>query len=319
MSDPAIVFGILGSATNIIQKLKDEKIVSHEGLVIYHDDNEIEYRLDLNLGDHKSRTTTLRNFLKSATLQKITIDALEATGSGMNGENLMELGLLTWNNDKLIIDFPQIFRTIKSNLVVLKFRTRILSDLKDQLVYRQIHTSSSQNEKITSNFEIVLDYANMWYSHYTSFSVRNILFTANLEFNQTTLYKMLGKHIQKLEKADKMALTKENARTFLTEFQKMLIELQEPEFLNRLENALKIDPPSNGRVMGVVPSLKVYVLHHSKFPLTIPYTFTCSISSNIEDRQSAIAGTAIFDLEQYNILLKEKIQSFMMKNKKLRF
>ena len=289
--------------------------------MIYHEDDEIEYRLDLNLGDQKSRTTTLKNFLKSSTLQKITIDALDATGMGMNGgENLMELGLLSWNSDKLTIDFPQIFKTINSNLVVLKFRTHSPSNLKDQLVYRQIHrTSSLQDEKIVSNFEIVLDYANMWYSNYASFSVRNILFTINPELDPASLIEMLGEYTQKLEKADKMALRKENARSFLTEFQKTLIELQEPKFLDRLEDVLKIEPPINGRVTNIVPSLRVYTLPHSKLSLTIPYTFTYSISSNIEDRQTAIHGEAIFDLEKYNGLLKEKIQSFIIKNKKLKF
>ena len=321
MLDIAILSGFLGPAADIIQKLKEEKIISHEGLVIYHEEDEIEYRLDLSLGDQKLRTTTLKNFLKSSTLQKITINALEATGIGMNGgENLKELGLLSWNNDKLTIDFPQIFKTINSNLVVLKFRTRSPSNLKDHLVYRQIHrTTSLQNEKIVSNFEIVLDYASMWHSKYTSFSVRNILFTINPQLDPDSLNQMLGEYTQKLEKADKMALTEKNARNFLTEFQKTLIELQEPKFLDRLKDVLEIKPSINGRVINIIPSLRVYTLQHSQLSLTIPYTFTYSISSNIEDRQVAIHGEAIFDLVKYDALLKEKIKSFITKNGKLKF
>ena len=89
--------------------------------------------------------------------------------------------------------------------------------------------------------------------------------------------------------------------------------------MDRLEDVLKIEPYINGRVTNIVPSLRVYTLPHSKLSLTTPYTFTYSISSNIEDRQTAIHGEAIFDLEKYDGLLKEKIQSFIMKNKKLKF
>lgn len=319
--DLALLSGILGPAANIIQKLKEEKIISHEGLVIYYEDNEIKYRLDLHLGDQKSRTTKINNFLKSTTLQKITIDALEASGTGMNGgENLMELGLLSLNNGKLTIDFPQIFKTINSNLIILKFRTRCPPGLKDQLVYPQIHrTTSLQGEKIVFNFEIILNYANMWHSNYASFSVRNILFTTAHESNLTRLDEILGEYAQKFERADKMALTKENARIFLTEFQKTLMEFQKPEFLDRLKDILTIKPSMNGRVTNIVPSLMVHTLSHSKIPLTIPDTFTYSILSNIEDHQTAIHGEAIFDFEKYHELIKEKLKSFIMKNKKLKF
>ena len=319
--DLGIISAVLGPAASIIQKFKQEKSIIHEGLIIYHEDNEIDYSLHLNLGDQTSRIKRFKNFLKSRTLQKVTIDAIDATGFGMNAENLMELGLLSWdNNNKLLIDFPRILRTINSNLVILTFRTRFPSDLKNHLVYRQIsRTTSLKNEKMVTNFEIILNHANMWYSDYISFSVRNILFTIGFKLDQTSLNEMLGDHIHKLEKADKAALTKSNARSFLIEFQKTLMEFQDSEFLDKLKDLLTIVPHFSGRLVNISSSTKMHVLPHSQIPLTIPGAFLFSISSNIEDRRTSIQGNMIFDSDGYNMLLKDKIQSFMMRNKKLKF
>ncbi len=73
MLDVALVSSFLGNTANIVEKLKSEKIVSHEGLVIYQDSNEVEYRIDLNIGDPKSRFINFKNFLKSKTLKKLLL------------------------------------------------------------------------------------------------------------------------------------------------------------------------------------------------------------------------------------------------------
>ena len=192
MLDVALVSSFLGSTANIIQKLKSEKIISHEGLVIYHEKKEVEYRIDLNIGDQKSRVTNFKNFFKSKTLKKITLDALEATGTGINNENLMEMGLMEWHENKLTIDFPRIFADVKSSMVIIIFRTRFNSELVDRLVHRRISkVNSMKNGKLVSHFELVLDYANMWYSNFTSFSVRDIIFTLNHELPQNEIQSLI--------------------------------------------------------------------------------------------------------------------------------
>ena len=321
MFDTALVSSLLGGSTNIIQKLKLEKIVSHEGIVIYHARQEAEYRIDLNMGDQISRVTNLKNFLKSKTLKKITLEVLEATGTGLSNENLIDMGLMRWNNNKLTIDFPRIFSEVKSNLVIITFRTRFPSDLIAQLVHRQINNINSVKDgKIIANFELVLDYANMWYSNFTSFAVRDIGFNIDHVLPQEEIKSLMPEVLRnKIAKADMMALKKENARKFLLEFQTTLLEVQYPEFLLELQRLIVIDPPANCKVDTVTPSLRLYSMEYSKIGLTIPDLFTLKIYANIEDRETAIHGTVTFDLEKFRDLLKEKFKKFHVKNRKLKF
>ena len=321
MVDPVLVSSFLGTAAGIIQKLKSEKIISHEGLVIYHDKCEVEYRIDLNLGDPKSRITKFKNFFKAKALQKVVIDALDATGTGINNENLMEMGLIKWDDKKLTIDFPKIFSDIQSSLVIIIFKIPFSTEFIDKLIHSQISkVNSVKNGKVISHFELVLDYANMWYSNFTSFSVRDIIFTLNQSLPQDQIKSMMmGDLSLKLVKADKEALKKGNARKFLVEFQKILLELQTPEFLEKIQNLIEIDPPTTGTVLSVTSSLRVYNMELSRIPLTVPDLFILKISTHIEDRETAVHGTITLDLEEYRRLLKEKFKKFRNQNRKLKF
>ena len=312
---------MLGSAANVVQKLKSEKIISHEGIVIYHKRKEAEYRIDLNMGDQKSRIINFKNFLKSATLKKITLEATEATGTGMNNENLIEMGLMRWNESKLTIDFPRIFSEVKSNLVIIIFRTRLSSELIDKLIYTKINkVGSVKDGKIIMDFELVLDYANMWYSNFASFAVRNIDFRIDHNLPPNEINSLMTEELRnKIEKADTVALKKENARKFLLEFQSTILEIQDPEFLLKLKELMVIDPPANGRVDTVTPSLRVYKMAHSTIGLTVPDLFVVKICANIEDRATAIHGTITFDLEKFRDLLRDKFKKFRSRTKKLKF
>ncbi len=96
--------------------------------------------------------------------------------------------------------------------------------------------NSIKNGKLVSHYELVLDYANMWYSNFTSFAVRNITFTLNFALPQNEINSLVAEELRKkLENADRMALKKENARKFLLEFQKTLLEIQDPDFLLQIQ------------------------------------------------------------------------------------
>lgn len=321
MLDIALLTSFLGSTANIIQELKSEKIVSHEGLVIYYDKNEVEYRIDLNLGDQKSRIVTLKNFFKSKSLQKITVEAFEVIGMGSNNENLVEMGLIELNGNNITIDFPKIFTEVKSSYVFIIFRTRFPQKFIEKLIHRQISkVNSIKNGKLTSDFDLILDYANMWRSNFTSFSVRNITFTLNHTLPQNEInFLMTNEFWEKIDRADKEALKKENARKFLLAFQKMILEIQEPEFLLKLQGLIEVNPPTNGRVDSVIPSLRVYNLATSNLPLTIPDLFILKISANIEAGETAVHGTITLDLEEFRNLLREKFKNFRNKTKKIKF
>ena len=321
MFDLALVSSLVGGVSTVIQKLKSEKIVSHEGIIIYQERCEAEYRIDLNIGDHKYRSTAFRNFLRSKTLKKITFEAIDATGTGLNNENLIDMGLMEWNENKLTIDFPKIFSEVKSSLVIIIFKTKISPDIVDKLIHREISkVCTIKDGKIIANFALVLDYANMWHSNFTSFAVRNIDFKINHVLPQYEMNFLMSDDLRnKIEKADTVALKKENARKYLLELQRTILEIQSPEFLNEIHKLIVIDPPSNGRVDTITPSLRVYHLPCSKIGLTIPDLFVLKIYVNIEDRETAIHGTITFDLESFRNLLRKKFKKFRDKNKKLKF
>lgn len=321
MIDVAIISSILGKAADTIQNLKKEGFISHEGLIIDHNACEAEYRIDLNLGEHGSRTSRFKNIIKSKLMSKITIDVIYASGSSMMNENLIELGMLEIEDGKLTIDFPKILKEIKSGFVIMYFRTKFPTSLRSKLIHRQAGQANTiKGQTITAHFDIVLDYANMWYSNFTSFSVRNIIFNLNQNLNQDEIKNALPEEIRKkLERADKNSLTKGNARKYLQELQKVILDLQSKEFLSKLENIIEIDPTSNCEIIGIFPSMRAYNLPYSNWTLTIPDLFTIKISANIEDRETAIHATASLNLEKYRELLKEEFRKFKSQTKKLKF
>jgi len=157
MIDVAILTSILGKATDTIQKLKKEGFISHEGLIVNYDASEVEYRIDLNLGEHGSRTSRFKNIIKSKLMSKMTIDAIDASGSSMTNENLRELEMLKIDDGKLIIDFPKILKEIKSGFVVLYFRTKFPESLKTKLIHRVVNkVNTIKNDKIIANFDIYI-------------------------------------------------------------------------------------------------------------------------------------------------------------------
>lgn len=320
MIDAVIISSILGKAADTIQNLKKEGFISHEGLIIDHEACEAEYRIDLNLGEHGSRTSRFKNLIKAKLMSKVTIEALDASGSSLTHENLRELDMLILDDGKLTIDFPKILNEIKSGFVILYFRVKFPQLLREKLTHRQVSKANIiKGNKVIANFDIVLDYANMWYSDFTSFSVRNIIFTLNLNLEQQEIKDALPSELlKKLERADKMAVTKGNARKYLQEFQRAILNLQSKEFLSKLESIIEIDPPSNCRITGIVPSLRAYNLQYSDWTMTIPDLFTINISTNIEDRETAIHAKATMDLEKYRELLKEELGNFEP-TKKFRF
>lgn len=320
MFETALISSLVGTSSKIIEQLKTENLIPHEGMIVYHDKNQAEYRFDLNIGEQSSRMRRFKNIFKSEILQKVTVNALEATGTGINNENLVETGMLSWNESRLTIDFPRIFREVKSNLAIITFRSHMQKEFVEKLTHAKIgRVGSANNQEIKSHFEIVLDYANMWYSDFTSFTVRDIIFEMGIGLPQNEIQGLMDGFGSKLAKADKEALKKENARKFILEFQRTLLVLQTPEFLQKIQDLVDVDPPTNGKIVSVTPILRAYNMEFSGIPLTVPDKFILKILTNIEDRQTAVHGTIRFDLDGFRALLREKFKQFKDRNKKLKF
>jgi len=122
-----------------------------------------------------------------------------------------------------------------------------------------------------------------------------------------------------LEKADKMSLTKGNARKYLQEFQNVLLNLQSEKFLSKLRGTLEINPPSNCKIETITPSMRSYKLQYSDWSITIPDLFIIKILANIEDRETAIHANVTMDLKKYKELLKEEFSYLTMHAKRFKF
>jgi len=277
--EPAILSSILGTAKDVFQKLKEQGVIKREGLIIDHNACEAEYRLDLVLGDIHSRLSSLKNFLNSKFAKKIEITALEVSGFGiLSDENFVENGWITNKEGISTIDFPTIISKATSTHAIIYIKTKISPELREKLVYRQIgKVAYHENQRTVSNIDLILDYAELWHSQFSSFAIRNIVFTISLKVLLETLPTIIPEDIRKkLNKADKMASAKGNARKFLKHFQDVVLGMQTKEFLDKIGQIIEITP-SNCVLEGIVTKMHSLPLQYSEFSVIIPEKFEIKI------------------------------------------
>ena len=167
--DPVVLtslFNTVGGIANAgIQQLIESKIIVHKGATFYHRASEFEFAFLLSLGDEKSRVDSIIKKIQSLTKKPMEFEnIIEIHGHGLtHSENLVNLGMITMNDGKGQIDFGKILREIKSNNVFIKVRVKIDDELKEHLVTSRIDKTSKHigNERIETNIEIALDYANL--------------------------------------------------------------------------------------------------------------------------------------------------------------
>lgn len=322
MIDLTLLASAFGKSIDLIQKLKEEGNISHTGIIIDYENREAEYRIDITLGEIQSRPNRFKNLLKSLLVKEITIDVKGISGSGIpEGENLVQLNLITLKEKKATIDFPKIFSQVKSSLVVIQIRKSFPQELMKKLLYRNIgRASQRKSNQIISNMDIGLDYANMWYSQFESFTIRNIVFTNTINLLSEAISEALPKKLRnRLASADNLALTNRDARKYLAEFQKLLLEFQSKEFLARLESLFVIEPESNFRITDIKTTMKSYTLSQSGLPQLLPGQFEIKMTANIEDREIVSHGILKFDLDKFQNLLKEVLKKLENKTRKLKF
>lgn len=303
-----IISSVFDKSAEFIEKLKEQGSIVNTGAIINFQHSEIEYRLQLDLGDIHSRPNKFKNMLASLLVKDVNLEVFEISGIGIpNNENLVQLGLIRMNQSLATIDFPKILLEIKSNLLIITFRKAFPKELRDKLVYRNIgRTGIVEGNTLRSNMEIVLDYANLWYSQFQSFSIRNIVFTLTMNLEPEFFMTMISKELRtKLTKSDKLALENDAARKFLSTFQKVANELQSPEFLSKMEECIKVEPENHFMLSNVGVTVKPYYLPKSGWPITLPSTFLVSIIAKIDDRQTSIHGISKLDNDKFEDLLKQ--------------
>lgn len=318
-----IISAIFGHSAEFIQKLKDQGNIANTGIIINHGDSQVEYRFDIDLGDIQSRTQRFTNLIASFLVKEITIEnVIEISGVGIpSNENLNELGIIKFLDGKAVIDFPKVLSDIRSSLVVIRLRKSFPKVLCDMLVYRHIaKVGSVKNDLTQFPVQIVLDYANLWYAQFASFTVRNIIFTINVTIEPEAISAAVPTEIRhKLAKADELALTDKNARKYLSEFQKLIVEFQSPQYIAKLKNTISFEPSHAFKLVNVIPYMKSYNLTRSELPTMLPGRLEIFVETSIEDRQVATNGTINLDMTQFNELLKELLQKLKIQTKNIQF
>lgn len=188
------------------------------------------------------------------------------------------------------------------------------------MVYRQIgKVAHHENQRTVSNIDLILDYAELWHSQFSSFAIRNIVFTINLKVLLETLPTIIPEDIRKkLNKADKMASTKGNARKFLKNFQDVVLGMQTNEFLDKIGQIIEITP-SNCVLEGIVTKMHSLPLQYSEFSVIIPEKFEIKIQGKIESHETAVNVKCYFDFNQYNQILENEFSKLREMSKNLRF
>jgi len=317
LPDPLTILStVFGASYKILEKLREKNGIPTSGVIIDYERSEIEYNFMINLGDTQSRKKTITKHLSAIANKKITIDDVsQISGVALpTNEDLRKLGIITLRQRTATLDFPALFKKIQGNLVTISFKKSFPRELTNKLVYRNIGKVSRRTEKgLESNLEIILDNANMWRTQFTSFSVRNIIFTINISIDKNTILTALPEKLKdKLILADQESGVNSNAKKFLARFQRLISEFQDEDFLNEISKSVLLDPSFSFILKDIRTTMQGYSLTKSGMPLMLPGKIILTIESHIEDDQKSLHGTAFLDIQSYsntfNVLLK-KIES----------
>jgi len=317
LTEPLTIFStIFGASSKILEKLREKNGISTSGVIIDYGKSEIEYNFMINLGDAQSRKKTITKYLSAIGNKKITIDDVSSI-SGIvlpTNENLRELKIITLQQRTATIDFPLLFKTTQGSLATITLKKSFPEELTSKLVYRNIAKVSRHSEKgAESTMEIVLNNANMWKTQFTSFSVRNIIFTINMSIDKsTTLAALPDKLRERLILADQESGVNSNAKKFLARFQRLISEFQDEDFINEVSKAISLQPAHSFFIKDIKTSLQGYSLTKSGMPMMLPGKMTTTIEASIEDDQKSLAGTMFLNNKIYSKTftnLMEKIQS----------
>jgi len=315
MAEVAGIFSaIFGTAFSIINQLKQKGGIADTGVIIDYSRNEIECQISINLGQHQSRSSGIGKKLASLMTKKITInDVRKIRGYGfITNENLEEMGIITHNGKDAEIDFPRMFKEVQAPVAAINLRKPLSPDLVGSLIAMKIDRVPQRTENsISSNYALVLNHGELWYTQFGSFSIRNIRFAMDLSIQRGAIQDAVPQDLQnKLNEADEQALTNPEARKYLLIFERTIMKFQDNEFKAELSGAISISDPASVRLVEIIPKMQGYKLRKSGLRIMFPGKLTFVFEAEIEDKEKAINGSVILDIQQYRSALKYLIDKF---------
>jgi len=326
--DPVILTSLFNTVVSIanigIQKLIDSKIIVHKGAIFYHRASEFEFAFLLSLGDEKSRVDGILKKIQSLTKKPVEFEnIIEIHGHGLtHAENLVNLGMISVNNGKGKIDFGKILRDIKSETVFIKVRVKIDDDLKNLLVTSRIDKTSKHfgDEKIETNIEIALDYANLWRNVFDQFTIRDIDFSFNLDISSETIVKQIPMKYRKriISAGEKIKQGEKDAVSFLRIMSDCFLSFEKDDKRTQLMNLLSVTPEDKFSIKEVHPTMQSMVIAKVGHPVILPGTLRIKIGAMLEGDDIAIRGKLTIDLKKFSMIISDICKDLQNKTQKLK-
>jgi len=327
--DPVVLsslFSSLGSIANTgIQKLIDSKIIVHKGLTFYHRTSELEFAFLISLGDEASRSNDILKKIQSITQKPVEFEnIIEIYGHGLpHNENLLSMGIISVSGTSGKIDFGKLLREVKSNTVFIKFRIKIPEELKSHLVPSRIDNTSKHfgKDKIETNIEIALDYANLWKKVFDQYTVRDIEFTFNLEISTETIVEQIPKRYREkiINAARQIAKGNQNAVKFLKIMSDCFLSFEKDVRIQQLLDCVSVEPHDKFIIKSVTPTMESMEIAGIGHPVVLPGKMRITLACVVEGSDVTSLGKLSIDLRKFFKILSEIVLDLQNKTQNLKF
>ncbi len=326
--DPILLsslFNTLGSVANSgIQHLIKSQIIIHKGATFYHRASEFEFAFMLSLGDESSRSGDILNKIKSITKKPLEFEnIIEIYGHGIpQNENLVNLGIITVEKDKAKIDFGKLIRDVKSGTVFIKVRVKVSEDLKNALVSSRINKTSKHfgKERIETDIEIALDYANLWKKVFDQFTVRDIEFPFHLEVSTETIVEQIPSKNRKriISAAEKIGKGEKDVVSFLRIMSESFLSFEKDTRRRQLMDLISVEPDEKFHIKEVYPTMRSMVIARVGHPVILPGKLMIVTGAAIEGEDVTLRGKLIIDLKKFSKIMSDISKDIENKTQKLK-
>lgn len=326
--DPIILsslFNTLGSVANSgIQQLINSKIIIHKGATFYHRASEFEFAFLLSLGDESSRSGNFLNKIKSVTKKPVVFEnIIDINGYGMpKNENLVDLGVIVVEGNKGKIDFGKLLREIKSNTVFIKVRVKVPEDFKHSLVSSRMEKTSRHigRERIETNIEIAIDYANLWKKVFDQFTIRDIEFPYHLEISPETIVDQIPPKNRKriISAGEKIGKGEKDAVNFLRIMSECFLTFEKDDIRTQLMDLISVEPNDKFYIKEIYPTMNSMVIARVGHPVILPGKLRIIVGAMLEGDDITLRGKLIIDLRKFSKIMSDISNDIQNKTQKLK-
>lgn len=321
----SIISSLGSSFLPILEKLTGSGDILHRGATVYQKSCEIEYTYQISIGTSHSRINGIVKRLKGYLSNPVEFDDVaEIYGFGLpHNEDLKKIGIIQVKGKKAIVDFSRIFKEIKSELVTLSIRKTFPEQLNRMIVEPHMVKTSKYigTDYIETNMEVILDYADLWYSYFDKFKIKEVQFSFGLNVTLDNLVNCIPKSfVHRFTNAAREAQNGNgNASHFLKIASDKFMTFQNDKRTKEMLNAISVTPEQNFKVIDIHPSMQSCEIAGIGYPIPLPGQMKILLEANLEGKEAAINGIIKIDVKKFNIILKNIVREIETATKKLNF